>query len=116
MNWTVHQLFGLRHPLIRAARVGPVCLAIITVTVWANIASTDGAKLQQSPKSDEAQLSGTWRVSLHETDGVEIDFRMTFAVTSTQPLRWEAFTRSGAAREMVSGGTAVLGRLLGKMP
>jgi ribosomal protein L29 len=55
-------------------------------------------------------------VSLHETDGVELDFRMTFAVNGTQPLRWEAYTRPGAAREMVGGGTAILGSLLGKMP
>jgi hypothetical protein len=73
-------------------------------------------KLRQSSKSDDAQLGGTWRVSLHDTDGVEIDFRMTFAVSGTQPLRWEAFTRQGAAREMVGGGTAILGRLIGNMP
>lgn len=41
---------------------------------------------------------------------------MTVAVESAQPLRWEAYTRQGAAREMVGGGTALMGRLLGKMP
>jgi len=60
-----------------------------------------------------APLSGTWRVSLHETDGVEIDFRMTF---EQRDGTWEALSRPGAAREIVGGGKAALGRLLGKMP
>ena len=54
-----------------------------------------------------------WRVTLREPDGFDIDFRMTFAVTGTG---WEAWSRQGAAREMVGGGTAMLGRMLGKMP
>lgn len=94
-----------------------VCLAaVVACAVAIAPASTGATKLRQSPESDDAQLSGTWRVSLHETDGVELDFRMTFAVNGTQPLRWEAYTRPGAAREMVGGGPAILGRLLGKMP
>lgn len=62
-----------------------------------------------------APLTGTWRVSLHENDGVEIDFRMT-VTQSADGGRWEAFSRQGAAGEIVGGGTAALGRLLGKMP
>jgi tetratricopeptide (TPR) repeat protein len=94
-----------------------VCLAaVVACAVAIASASSNATKLRQSPKSNDAQLSGTWRVSLHETDGVEIDFRMTFAVNGTQRLRWEAYTRPGAAREMVGGGTAILGHLLGKMP
>ena len=62
-------------------------------------------------------LAGIWKVSLRDTDGVELDFRMTFAVTSPgEPLRWEAYSRQGAARELVSGGVATLGRLMGRMP
>jgi carboxyl-terminal processing protease len=61
-----------------------------------------------------APLSGAWRVSLHERDGVEIDFRMT--VEQTESGRWEAWSRAGAAREIVGGGKAALGRILGKMP
>lgn len=61
-----------------------------------------------------APLSGTWRVSLHEKDGVELDFRMTFE--QTENGQWEACSRPGAAREIVGGGKAALGRILGKMP
>lgn len=62
-------------------------------------------------------LAGTWRVSLHEMDGVELDIRLTFAVTGRgEPVRWEAWSREGAAREMVGGGKAFFGRLLGQMP
>src|SRR6185436_18500446 len=60
-----------------------------------------------------APLSGTWRVSLHEQDGVELDFRMTF---EQREGTWEARSRPGAAREIVGGSKAALGRLLGKMP
>ena len=63
-----------------------------------------------------AQDLGTasvWRLTLREPDGFDIDFRMTFAAT---PGGWEAWSRQGAAREMVGGGTALLGRMLGKMP
>ena len=52
-------------------------------------------------------------MTLREPDGFEIDFRMTFATT---PNGWEAWSRQGAAREFVGGGTALLGRMLGKMP
>ena len=38
---------------------------------------------------------------------------MTFAATANG---WEAWSRQGAAREFVGGGTALLGRMLGKMP
>jgi tetratricopeptide (TPR) repeat protein len=54
-----------------------------------------------------------WRVTLREPDGFEIAFRMTFAAAGSG---WEAWSRQGAAREMVGGGTAMLGRMLGKMP
>src|SRR6185503_20524943 len=60
-----------------------------------------------------APLSGTWRVSLHEQDGVELDFRMTF---EQREGTWEAYSRSGAVREIVGGGKAALGRVLGKTP
>ena len=43
-----------------------------------------------------APLSGTWRVSLHEKDGVELDFRMTFE--QMEDGHWEAYSRPGAAR------------------
>lgn len=122
MNGAVQQTFPMRLRVMTSCRVCwrhmyAVCLAaVVACAVAIAPASTNATKLRQSPESDDAQLSGTWRVSLHETDGVEIDFRMTFAVNGTQPLRWEAYTRPGAAREMVGGGTAILGRLLGKMP
>lgn len=54
-----------------------------------------------------------WRVTLREPDGFDIDIRMTFAATGD---RWEAWSRQGAAREMVGGGVALLGRMFGKMP
>lgn len=122
MNNAVELTFAMRLRVMTSCRVcwrhmDAVCLAAVAACAVAIApASTDATKLRQSPESDAAQLSGTWRVSLHETDGVEIDFRMTLAVNGKQPLRWEAYTRPGAAREMVGGGTAILGRLLGKMP
>jgi hypothetical protein len=67
-------------------------------------------------------LAGRWKVALHDADGVQLDFRMTFAVTGNEvtgneePRRWEAYSRQGAARELVGGATATLGRLFGKMP
>ena len=54
-----------------------------------------------------------WRITLREPDGFDIDFRMTFAATGSG---WEAWSRQGAAREMVGGGVALLGRMFGKMP
>ena len=57
--------------------------------------------------------ASVWHVTLRETDGVELDFRMTFAASGD---KWEAWSRQGAVREMVGGGTALLGRLFGKMP
>ena len=79
----------------------------------------DGAWHRQAPTpvQDGARHpldpTGVWRVTLRETDGVELQFRMTFAATTE---RWEAWSRLGAAREMVGGGTALLGRMFGKMP
>jgi len=78
------------------------------------IFTTGVSNMGASP--DLEQLSGAWRVTLRETDGVELVFRMTFVVTNKQPVRWEAYSRAGAAREFVGGGTAFFGRLLGKMP
>jgi tetratricopeptide (TPR) repeat protein len=98
-------------------RLSGVCLISVMAGLLAAAPSrTSATRLRQSPKPDSAQLSGAWRVSLHETDGVEIDFRITFAVNGMEPLRWEAYSRQGAAREMVGGGAALLGRILGKMP
>lgn len=57
--------------------------------------------------------ASVWRMTLREPDGFEIDFRMTLGATAKG---WEAWSRQGAAREMVGGGTALLGRMLGKMP
>lgn len=54
-----------------------------------------------------------WRITLREPDGFDIDFRMTFAASGSG---WEAWSRQGAAREMVGGGVALLGRMFGKMP
>ena len=68
------------------------------------------------PSPGEGQGLGpaaVWHVTLKETDGVELDFRMTFAATGD---KWEAWSRQGAVREMVGGGTALLGRMFGKMP
>jgi Peptidase family S41 len=94
-----------------------LCLALIFASVLAATPPhSSAARSHQPPKFDAAQLNGTWKVTLHETDGVELVFRMTFAVTGKEPLRWEAYTRQGAAREMVGGGTAFLGALLGKTP
>jgi carboxyl-terminal processing protease len=73
--------------------------------------------LANAPRKGADPIGGHWLVSLVEADGVELQFRMTFAaVGSQQSGRWEAYSRAGAAREMVGGGTAALGRLLGKMP
>lgn len=122
MNGAIKQTLAMRLCVIASRRprrrhVYALCLAAVVACAFAIApANSDATKLPQPPKSDDPQLSGTWRVSLHETDGVEIDFRMTFAVNGTEPLRWEAYTRSGAARDMVGGGTAFLGRLVGKMP
>lgn len=52
-------------------------------------------------------------MTLREPDGFEIEFRMTLAATATG---WEGWSRQGAAREVVGAGTALLGRVLGKMP
>src|SRR5262245_29785209 len=48
-----------------------------------------------------APLSGTWKVSLHEQDGVELEFRMTIEQPGGDRARWEAWSRPDAAREIV---------------
>ncbi len=102
---------------MRRGRLCPMFLIAVLASAFAAAPShADAAGSNQSPKLDAAQLAGTWRVSLHEADGVEIAFRMTFVVNAAEPLRWEAYSRQGAARELVGGGTALLGRVLGKMP
>gem|GEM_PF-395133 len=60
--------------------------------------------------------TGAWKVSLHENDGVELEFRMTFSAPGADPTQWEAYSKEGAARELIGGGTAALGRMLGKLP
>ncbi|HKE55163.1 MAG TPA: S41 family peptidase [Pyrinomonadaceae bacterium] len=95
---------------VRLSHAFLATLLAASVTVLA----TRGPNTRQTV--DATKLSGTWDVSLHETDGVEIEFRMTFKVANAAPLRWEAYSRAGAAREMVSGSVAFLGRLSGKMP
>jgi len=87
-----------------------VLLALVVVLFGASFSNLVAAS------SDPEQLNGAWRVTLRETDGVELVFRMTFALMNKQPVRWEAYSREGAARQFVGGGTALLGRLLGKMP
>ena len=76
----------------------------------------NGLPTRVAASPDPEQLNGSWRVTLRETDGAELMFRMTFVLTNKQPVRWEAYSREGAARQFVGGGTALLGRLLGKMP
>ena len=71
------------------------------------------AVLAAQAPPQEFNPASVWRLTLREPDGFEIDFRMTFAAT---PNGWEAWSRQGAAREVVGGGTALLGRMLGKMP
>jgi len=63
-----------------------------------------------------APLSGTWKVSLHEKDGVELEFRMTIEQPGADGARWEAWSRPDAAREIVGSGKAAVAQLLGKMP
>lgn len=77
------------------------------------VAAAGGSSLTQDASPS---LAGTWRVALRESDGVELDFRMTFSVRRSTPVTWEAFTREGAARELVGAGQAALGALFGKMP
>jgi hypothetical protein len=67
-------------------------------------------------RPDGQDLAGPWTVTLRETDGVELTFRMTFDVASGDSKTWEAYSREGAAREIVGGGQALLGSLFGKMP
>lgn len=63
------------------------------------------------------EITGRWLIALNEADGVQLSVRMTFAVSGPPDSpQWQAWSRQGAAREMVGGGTAALGRLLGKMP
>src|SRR6185436_8882382 len=69
-----------------------------------------------SPQRDPAGLAGVWKVSLHEQDGTDLDFRMTIETSGRQPVTWEAYSRPGAAREIVGGGKAILGSLFGKLP
>lgn len=65
----------------------------------------------------DSRLGGRWKATLKESDGVEIDFWMTFETTRAgNAYAWEAYSRSGAAREIIGGGTAFLGSLLGKLP
>jgi hypothetical protein len=61
-------------------------------------------------------LAGVWRVSLRETNGVELDFRMTFAMTRRHPPAWEAYSREGAVGEALGRWRSVAGSLLGKLP
>lgn len=82
-----------------------VVLAGLAVALWPAALQTSGAK--QASGTPESTLAGMWNTPLHEADGVELDFRMPFTVAGTgQQLRWEAYSRQGAAREM-----AVLGQL-----
>ena len=77
------------------------------------LVSAEGPSRRATHTAQGLGPASVWHVTLRETDGVELDFRMTFAATAD---RWEAWSRQGAVREMVGGGTALLGRLFGKMP
>ena len=90
---------------------------VCAVLAMSPMGTAPAAVTQSAAAAPGATLAGTWRVSVHDTDGVELDFRMTFAVRGRdQPLRWEAYSRQGAVREIVGARTAVLGGLLGRTP
>ena len=59
-------------------------------------------------------LSGEWRVTLAESDGVELDFVMTFS--TDRAGRWAGHSRAGGARELAGTAASVLGRLSGELP
>jgi hypothetical protein len=85
-----------------------VCLVPAGALPQSAVAAAQPAAMPQN-------LAGRWLVTLIEADGVELQFRMTFE-DGGRSGEWEAYSRAGAAREMVGGGTAALGRLFGKMP
>src|SRR5262245_5903903 len=62
----------------------PRCLRCI-LPAMSTLYTTVAAVLLAAP------LSGTWRVSLHEEDGVELDFRMT--VEQKGSGAWEGYSR-----------------------
>lgn len=90
---------------------------ILTVLLFFAAASAQNS-VPNGRKSDiDSRLQGRWKVALKESDGVEIDFWMTFETTRAgNAYAWEACSRAGAAREIVGGGTAFLGALFGKLP
>lgn len=91
-----------------------VTIGVLLLSLAAAAPFTASRPSSQAPPA--SSIAGVWRVTLHDADGVELDFRMTFVASSTTPVKWEAYSRPGAAREMVSGGTAGIGRLFGKLP
>ncbi len=72
------------------------------------------AALAQPPAAAPPPFVGRWVFTITQADGVELAVRMT--VESRAGGRWEAYSRPGAAREMVSWHTALVGRVLGKLP
>jgi hypothetical protein len=65
-------------------------------------------------RASSAPPTRQWRVTLAESDGVEIVFYAT--VRFRTPATWEMYSREGAARSQVSWFKWMLGGLLGKRP
>lgn len=56
----------------------------------------------------------SWRATFAESDGTELVVRMS--VLFPAPARWDAYSRPGAAREMIPWYQSLFGGLLGKLP
>lgn len=55
-----------------------------------------------------------WRVTIAESDGTELVVRMS--VVFPTPTRWEAWSRPGAAREIIPWYQGLFGGLFGRLP
>ena len=72
------------------------------------------ATLVAVPLGAQPRLNGPWHFTFTQPDGRTMTTRVTVAQEADG--RWSAWSREGAAGEMVSGPKAILGRMLGKLP
>lgn len=102
---------------VHATRSASAALLVLLISgVGGSVAQPIHSLAAQQGAGDRPSLDGVWRVSLVANSGMALEFRMTFALTNTSPVRWEAYSRAGAVRELVSGGTGLFGQLTGTMP
>ncbi|HEX8693052.1 MAG TPA: S41 family peptidase [Longimicrobium sp.] len=102
---------GRAFPGTRPARAA-VALAVLAAACASG--GRSGAAAAPGDAGAAASLSGPWLVTLDQGGGNQFAVRMTFEPGAAG--RWEAFSRPGAAGELVGGVRGILARLLGKLP